>query len=64
MLQEDHCITIHYYGAIESDGVVRYVKRIGFIMKENDVKNIVDDTVRGIMSGCYQMRRASERSYV
>ena len=39
-----------YYGAIESDGVVKYVKRINFAsMKENDVKNIVDDTVRGII---------------
>lgn len=39
-----------YYGAIESDGVVQYVKRINLAsMKENDVKNIVDDTVRGII---------------
>ncbi|WOG03356.1 HNH endonuclease domain-containing protein [Segatella copri] len=39
-----------YYGAIENDGVVRYVKRINLAsMKENDVKNIVDDTVRGII---------------
>lgn len=39
-----------YYGAIESDGVVKYVKRINLAsMKENDVKNIVDDTVRGII---------------
>lgn len=38
-----------YYGAIKSDGVVKYVKRINLAsMKENDVKNIVDDTVRGI----------------
>lgn len=39
-----------YYGAIESDGGVKYVKRINLAsMKENDVKNIVDDTVRGII---------------
>lgn len=39
-----------YYGAIESDGVVKYVKRINLAsIKENDVKNIVDDTVRGII---------------
>lgn len=39
-----------YYGAIESDGVVKYVKPINLAsMKENDVKNIVDDTVRGII---------------
>lgn len=39
-----------YYGAIESDGVVKYVKCINLAsMKENDVKNIVDDTVRGII---------------
>ena len=39
-----------YYGAIENDGVVRYVKRIDLAsMKENDVKNIVDDVVRGII---------------
>ncbi len=38
-----------YYGAIENDGVVRYVKRINLAsMKESDVKNIVDDVVRGI----------------
>lgn len=39
-----------YYGAIENDGVVRYVKRINLTsMKESDVKNIVDDVVRGII---------------
>ena len=39
-----------YYGAIENDGVVRYVKRINLTsMKESDVKNIVDDIVRGII---------------
>ena len=39
-----------YYGAIENDGVVRYVKRINLAsMKESDVKNFVDDVVRGIV---------------
>lgn len=39
-----------YYGAIKNDGVVRYVKRINLAsMEESDVKNIVDDTVRGII---------------
>ena len=39
-----------YYGAIENDGAVKYVKRIDLaLLKENDVKNIVDDTVRGII---------------
>lgn len=39
-----------YYGAIENDGVVRFVKRINLAsIKENDVKNIVDDSVRGII---------------
>lgn len=39
-----------YYGAIENDGVVRYVKRINLAsMKVTDVKNIVDDAVRGIV---------------
>ena len=39
-----------YYGAIKNDGVVRYVKRINLAsMKESDVKNIVDDVVRGII---------------
>lgn len=39
-----------YYGAIVNDGVVRYVKRINLTsMKESDVKNIVDDVVRGII---------------
>lgn len=39
-----------YYGAIENDGMVKYVKRIELAsLKESDVKNIVDDTVRGII---------------
>ena len=37
-----------YYGSIKNDGIVKYVKRINLAsMKENDVKNIVDDVVRG-----------------
>lgn len=36
-----------YYGAIERDGEVRYVKRIALENLENkDIKNIVDDAVR------------------
>lgn len=39
-----------YYGAIENDGMVKYVKRIDLTsLKESDVKNIVDDAVRGII---------------
>ena len=39
-----------YYGAIENDGNIKYVKRITLAaLKESDVKNIVDDTVRGII---------------
>lgn len=39
-----------YYGAIENDGAVKYVKRIDLAsLEEKDVKNIVDDTVRSII---------------
>lgn len=39
-----------FYGAIENEGIVKYVKRVNLeSMKEGDVKNIVDDTVRGII---------------
>ena len=39
-----------YYGAIENDGAVKYVKRIDLAsLEEKDVKNIVDDTVREIV---------------
>lgn len=39
-----------YYGAIERDGDLKYVKRIDVtLLKETDVKNIVDDTVREII---------------
>ena len=39
-----------YYGAIERNGGVRYVKRVELSsLKETDVKNIVDDTVRAII---------------
>lgn len=50
-----------YYGAIESDGVVKYVKRINLAsMKENDVKNIVDDTVRGIIEAAINKKGFKE----
>ncbi len=39
-----------YYGAIERGDKIRYVRRIALSsLKETDVKNIVDDTVRGII---------------
>lgn len=39
-----------YYGAIENDGMVKYVKRIDLAsLKESDVKNIVDNTVRELI---------------
>ena len=39
-----------YYGAIETDGVVKYVKRVALSsLTERDIKNIVDDTVRQII---------------
>lgn len=39
-----------YYGAIEREGDVKYVKRIALsILKDSDIKNIVDDTVRNII---------------
>ena len=39
-----------YYGAIEVDGKVRYVKRMPLSgLAEKDIKNIVDETVRGII---------------
>lgn len=39
-----------YYGAVENDGEIKYVKRIALsALKETDVKNIVDDTVRDII---------------
>ena len=39
-----------YYGAIERDGEIRYVVRKALSeLKENDVENIVDDTVKSIV---------------
>ncbi len=39
-----------YYGAIENNGDIKYVKRIAVsALKENDVDKIVDDTVREII---------------
>ena len=50
-----------YYGAIENDGVVRYVKRINLTsMKVTDVKNIVDDAVRGIVEAAIREKGFKE----
>lgn len=50
-----------YYGAIEDDGVVKYVKRINLsTMKESDVKNIVDETVRGIIEAAIKEKGFKE----
>ena len=50
-----------YYGAIENDGVVRYVKRINMAsMKVTDVKNIVDDAVRGIVEAAIREKGFKE----
>lgn len=50
-----------YYGAIENDGVVRYVKRINLAsMKVTDVKNIVDDAARGIVEAAIREKGFKE----
>lgn len=51
-----------YYGAIENDGVVRYVKRINLasMKKVSDVKNIVDDAVRGIVEAAIREKGFKE----
>ena len=50
-----------YYGAIENDGVVKYVKRINLAsMKVTDVKNIVDDAVRGIVEAAIREKGFKE----
>ena len=50
-----------YYGAIENDGVVRYVKRINLAsMKVTDVKNIVDDAVRGFVEAAIREKGFKE----
>lgn len=50
-----------YYGAIEDDGVVKYVKRINLTsMKVTDVKNIVDDAVRGIVEAAIREKGFKE----
>lgn len=50
-----------YYGAIENDGVVRYVKRINLAsMKVTDVKNIVDDAVRDIVEAAIREKGFKE----
>lgn len=46
-----------YYGAIENDGSIKYVKRIDLAsLKESDVKNIVDDTVRSIVESAIKTK--------
>lgn len=50
-----------YYGAIENDGVVKYVKRINLAsMKVTDVKNIVDDAVKGIVEAAIREKGFKE----
>ena len=50
-----------YYGAIENDGIVKYVKRINLAsMKVTDVKNIVDDAVRGIVEAAIREKGFKE----
>lgn len=50
-----------YYGAIEHEGVVKYVKRIDLAsLKESDVKNIVDDTVRDIIENAIKAKGFKE----
>lgn len=46
-----------YYGAIENAGAVKYVKRIDLAsLKEKDVMNIVDDTVRDIIKAAIKRK--------
>ena len=46
-----------YYGAIEKAGAVKYVKRIDLAsLKEKDVMNIVDDTVRDIIKAAIKKK--------
>lgn len=46
-----------YYGAIENAGAVKYVKRIDLAsLKEKDVMNIVDDTVRDIIKAAIKKK--------
>ena len=50
-----------YYGAIENDGNIKYVKRIDLAsLKETDVKNIVDDTVRDIIESAIKAKGFKE----
>ncbi len=56
MLHEDT-----YYGRIEKDGEIKTVRRIALsTLKETDVKNIVDDTVRGIIERAIQEKGFKE----
>lgn len=46
-----------YYGVIENAGAVKYVKRIDLAsLKEKDVMNIVDDTVRDIIKAAIKKK--------
>ena len=46
-----------YYGAIEKDGEVRYVVRKSVAtLKENDVDNIVDETVKGKIKDAIKLK--------
>lgn len=46
-----------YYGAIENDCNIKYVKRIDLAsLKESDVKNIVDDTVRSLVENAIKTK--------
>lgn len=53
-----------FYGAIERDGEIKYVVRKSLsALKDTDVKNIVDDTVRGIVEDAiklYGFKKAME----
>lgn len=46
-----------YYGAIEVDGNVKYVKRVAVsALQKGDEKNIVDETVKGIIEQAIRMK--------
>ena len=50
-----------YYGAIENNGCIKYVKRIALTsLTASDVKNIVDDTVRGIIEDAIKAKGFKE----
>ena len=50
-----------YYGAIESEGNIKYVKRIAVpSLQQSDIKNIVDETVKGIIEQAIRMKGFKE----